>query len=109
VRARAVACVQELLILHPMNVVSLRRVAGFDALLQGCCCTAVPPTLDRASLLASPAVRLGEAIAECLCYAAVLTSRHDIGVLQVRARPGARVAPHPDAAAGSGPRAGLGG
>ena len=104
-RARAVACVQELLILHPMNVVSLRRVAGFDALLRGCCCTAVPPTLDRASLLASPAVRLGEAVAECLCYSAVLTSRHNIGVLQVRARPGARAAP----AAGSGPRAGLGG
>ncbi|KAJ1469653.1 hypothetical protein T484DRAFT_1850942 [Baffinella frigidus] len=82
VRSRAVTSVLELLIMHPMNVVSVRRVAGFDKLLQGLTNITVPLTLDRASLQASPAVRFGETICECLCYSAVLMSRHNFGVLQ---------------------------
>ena len=77
VRRRAVLCVQELLIMDVFNVVCLRKVCGFDALLKGMTAIQMPRGMEGAVLHSRPEYKLLEEIREVLSYSAVVLSKHD--------------------------------
>ena len=82
VRRRAVLCVQELLIMNALNVVCVRRVSGFDSLLQGIIRLQMPKGMEGAVLASRAEYRLMEEIRETLSYSAVLLSRHDYDLVE---------------------------
>ena len=77
VRRRAVLCVHGLLILNALNVVSIRRVNGFESLQRGVAQLRMPRGMQGAVLQSRPEYRLMEEICEVLSYSAVLLSRHN--------------------------------